>query len=108
MTPDPDPMDVGPPDRDAGSEQHDYPPPPMPRPPGRTQTIVGFVMAAAAVVFVPVILGPIGSVLGAIGHRKGDPLGRWAMIAGVVGTVLGTLLLILFADSDDEALALVR
>jgi hypothetical protein len=59
------------------------------------------VLAALALLFVPVILGPIGALLGYIGYRKGDRLGMWAGIAAIVATVLGVALgAVLLAASD--------
>ncbi len=60
---------------------------------GRPFTIAGFVMAAVAVFLVPIILGPLGAIFGAVGYARGDrKLGLWAVVAGVVGTILGLLL----------------
>lgn len=86
----------------------DYPPPPMPRPEGRTWTVVGFVLAAAAVIIFPIFLGPAATACGVVGLRKGDQLGKWAAIAGVAGTVVGVLLAAALVDEGaDEALALL-
>lgn len=85
----------------------DYPPPPMPRPGGRTWTTAGFVLAALAVIILPIFLGPAATACGVVGLRKGDPRGRSAAIAGVVATVLGVLLAAVFVDEADEALALL-
>ena len=51
---------------------------------GRIFTIVGFVLAGLALLFVPIVLGPIGAVMGFIGYKKGDRLGLWAGISGIV------------------------
>lgn len=59
---------------------------------GRGFTIVGFVLAAAAVVIVPIILGPAGAIFGGVGHAKGDSLGKWAIGAGILGTIVGMVL----------------
>jgi hypothetical protein len=71
----------------------DYPPPPMPRPPGRTHTIVSFALAGVAVLILPMLLGPVAVLVGAAGRRRGDPLGRWAVATGVVATIAGLVLL---------------
>lgn len=59
---------------------------------GRTLTIVGFVLAAIGILVVPIVLGPLGAVLGYLGLRKGDALGKWAIAAGIAATVIGLAL----------------
>ena len=59
---------------------------------GRPWTIAGFVCAALAFLFVPIVLGPLGAIFGFIGNAKGDPLGKWAGILGIVATVVGIAL----------------
>lgn len=81
----------------------DYPPPPMPRSAGRPWTIGGFILAAIALVLLPIIFGPAAVVVGVVGLRKGDALGKWAVIAGVAATVLGILVAALLVGSDTEA-----
>lgn len=74
-------------------------PPPYPQPPQRqgaqVLSIIGFVCAAVAVLFIPILFGLAGIVLGIVGHTRGEPLGRWSAIAAgvcmVVGMVLGAL-----------------
>ncbi len=61
-------------------------------PEGRTLTIVGFVLAGLAIIVVPIVLGPVAAVLGGIAMKKGDPLGRWALIAGIAATIVGMAL----------------
>lgn len=56
---------------------------------GRGFTVTGFILAAAALVIVPIILGPAGAIFGGVGHAKGDSLGKWAIAAGVLATILG-------------------
>jgi hypothetical protein len=56
---------------------------------GRTFTIVGFVLAAVGLFILPIVLGPVGAVLGFVGLRKGDPLGKWAIVAGIAATIIG-------------------
>lgn len=60
--------------------------------PGRGYTVTGFILAAAAIIVVPIILGPAGAIFGGVGHSKGDSLGKWAIAAGVLGTILGMAL----------------
>ena len=85
----------------------DYPPPPAAsQSGGRPYALAGFVCAAVAVFFLPIVLGPAAVVLGFVAHRKGDPLGRWAIAAGVLGTVLGFALgALVFAEVQQSALA---
>jgi hypothetical protein len=60
---------------------------------GRPFTITGFVLAAVAVFIVPIILGPLGAIFGGIGYARGDRrLGLWAVVAGIVATILGLVL----------------
>ncbi|MEV3986107.1 hypothetical protein [Nonomuraea sp. NPDC049758] len=74
-------------------------PPPYARPPQRqgaqVLSIIGFVSAAVAILFIPILFGLAGIVLGIVGHTRGESLGRWAAIAAaacmVVGMVLGAL-----------------
>ncbi|MDP4503560.1 hypothetical protein [Nonomuraea turcica] len=78
-------------DRHAGAQR-------PPRPPSgqraidQVVSIVGFVCAAVAVLFTPVLFGLAGIVLGVVGHARGEPLGKWAAVAAGVGMVIGTVL----------------
>lgn len=57
---------------------------------GRTFSIVGAVCAVLALIVLPIVLGPIGAVLGFVGYSKGDkPLGLWVGIGAIVTTVVG-------------------
>ncbi|NJP88608.1 hypothetical protein HCN51_03900 [Nonomuraea sp. FMUSA5-5] len=58
-------------------------------------SVIGFVCGAVAVLYLPVLFGLAGVVLGVVGHVRGEPLGRWAAIAAGAGMLLGTLLSIL-------------
>lgn len=81
------------PEREARDQTHpELPPPPPAGAYGRGYTVAGFICAVIALVFLPIVLGPLGAVLGYVGQRKGDQLGRWALIAGVAATVVGLLL----------------
>lgn len=59
---------------------------------GRTFTIIGFVCAAVALFFIPIVFGPAAIILGLVGRSKGDPLGTWAAVAGGVALVVGIVL----------------
>ena len=59
----------------------------------RACTILGFVFAVVAILFLPPLLGLAGVVLGVIGGALGDrPLGWYAAGAGIVGAVIGMVL----------------
>ena len=60
--------------------------------PGRGFTIIGFVLAAAALLILPIVFGPAGAIFGGVGYSKGDKVGMWAVIAGIVGTIGGIAL----------------
>ena len=82
----------------------DYSPPRSSAAGGRPYVIAGFICAVVAVGFLPIVLGPIAVVLGFLAHRKHDPMGRWVMIVGVVGMLLGfALAALLFAESQEQA-----
>jgi hypothetical protein len=59
---------------------------------GRTLSIIGFVCAAFSLLFLPIVFGPAAIVLGIVGYRKGDRLGLWAAVAGLVCMVAGMAL----------------
>lgn len=69
----------------------DYPPPPSGATPGRRWTIAAFALAAVALL-VPILGGPAGAVAGILGLRRGDPLGKTAVLVSVGATVLGLVL----------------
>ena len=59
----------------------------------RVCTILGFVCAVVAILFLPPGLGLVAIVLGLVGGMLGDrPLGWYAAVAGIVGGVLGMVL----------------
>ncbi|MBL7255358.1 hypothetical protein [Paractinoplanes lichenicola] len=59
----------------------------------RVCTIIAFVFAALAVLFLPPVMGLVAIVLGLVGGYLGDrPLGWYAAAAGAVGAVLGMVL----------------
>jgi hypothetical protein len=59
----------------------------------RILTIISFVLGVLAIVFVPIVLGPVGAVLGFVGMARGDkPLGMWAGIWCIAATILGMVL----------------
>ena len=61
--------------------------------PGRTLSIVGAVLGVLAIIVLPIILGPIGAILGFVGYNKGDkPFGLYVGIGAIVTTILGMVL----------------
>lgn len=81
-----------PPDQDPeGSAAWRYPPPPASSTAneGRPWTIAGLVCAIVALIFLPIVLGPLGAFLGFKGQAKGDPKGRLVGIGAIVATFVG-------------------
>ncbi len=64
-------------------------------PAGRGYTVGSFVMAVLALLVIPPLHGVIGAVLGYVGHRKGDALGRTAMVASLLAMVVGSMVALL-------------
>jgi hypothetical protein len=63
----------------------------------RVCTILGFVFAVVAILFLPPVFGLVALVLGIVGGAMGDrPLGWYAAASGVVGAVIGMILAYLF------------
>jgi hypothetical protein len=59
----------------------------------RVCTILAFVFAVVAILFLPPVFGLVALVLGVIAGAMGDrPLGWYAAGAGVVGAVIGMVL----------------
>lgn len=92
------------------SSSAEYAPPSASASAGRPYVIAGFICAAVAVFLIPIVLGPAAIVLGIVAHRKRDPLGRWVIVAGVVGLALGLALgaLVLHKVKQQQALAPVH
>ncbi|WP_062986440.1 DUF4190 domain-containing protein [Nocardia anaemiae] len=65
---------------------------PEPRSGSQTLSIIGFVCAGISLLFCPYLFGPVGIVLGIIGHKKGESLGKWAAIASAISLVIGLIL----------------
>jgi hypothetical protein len=66
----------------------------------RVCTILAFVFAAVAILFLPPIFGVAALVLGVVGGALGDrPLGWYAAAAGVAGAVIGIVLAMLVMNN---------
>lgn len=71
------------------------PPPPVHTPSGPSRSDVGWFGTAGIIValistfVMPIIFGPIAIALGFIGHSRGDPRGKVAMVLGVICMLIG-------------------
>jgi hypothetical protein len=55
-------------------------------------SIAGIIMGAIAFLFFPIILGPAGLIMGAIGESKGETKAVVALVVSGLGLVIGMLL----------------
>lgn len=62
-------------------------------------SMVGFVCAGVTLVSCIWPLGVLGVVLGAIGHRRDERLGKWAALASVAATAVGLVVIFWIAPS---------
>jgi hypothetical protein len=61
--------------------------------PGRVFTIIGLVFGLLAILFLPILFGPAGIVLGFVGYAKGDrPFGLIVGIGSII-TMIGGMVL---------------
>lgn len=68
---------------------------------GRVLSILGFVFGAIAVIFLPILFGPVGIVCAAVATAKGDRLGKPALVVAIVGMIVGFILgAVVFAASS--------
>ena len=69
------------------------PPPIVPPPPvaatGNGFSIAGIVFGILAFLVLPIVFGPIGLILGAVGKGKGESKATTAMVVSGVGMVVG-------------------
>lgn len=65
---------------------------PVPVTVGNGYSTAGIILGAIAFLFVPILLGPTGLVLGAIGKSKGESKAVVAMVVSACGLVVGMLL----------------
>ena len=74
------------------------PPPPVFSSPPASKTssngfsIAGIICGAIAFLFFPIVLGPVGLVLGAVGKSKGEDKAVLALIVSGLGLVIGMIL----------------
>jgi ABC-type spermidine/putrescine transport system permease subunit I len=59
--------------------------------PGQIAAVIGVFSAGLAVFVVPVVLGPVGMVLGAYAWARGERRGRWVIVIAIVAMGLGLL-----------------
>jgi len=67
-------------------------PPPVAQNRGRGFSIAAFICGGLALLFLPIILGPLGIIFGFVGSAKGDNIGKWAGILSIGTTVVGMAL----------------
>ncbi len=51
----------------------------------------GLVCGIVAFLFLPIVLGPLGIIFGAIAWNKGHPRGRTATIVSIAGLIVGMI-----------------
>ncbi len=59
---------------------------------GGSFATAGLACGIVAFLFFPIVLGPLGIVLGAIAWNKGHPRGQTATIVSIVGLIVGMML----------------
>jgi uncharacterized protein YacL len=57
-----------------------------------TLSIIGIVCGAIAFLFLPIILGPAGLILGAVARSRNERLANVALIVSALGLVVGLIL----------------
>jgi len=57
-----------------------------------TLSIIAIVCGVVAVIFLPIVFGPIGIILGVIGKTRHERLSTIAIVVAVVGMVVGFIL----------------
>lgn len=66
-----------------------YPAPPVATQAGRGFSIAAFICGGLALLFLPILLGPLGIIFGFVAHSKGDKIGRVAAVMSIATTALG-------------------
>jgi MFS family permease len=67
-------------------------PPTQGIPPAQGIAVLGAGVAGMAIFVIPLVLGPVAMILGWLAIRKGEPRGKWVIVAAAVCIVLGLLL----------------
>lgn len=65
---------------------------PRPTSPGSTLSTIGIICGAIAFLFVPIVFGPAGLILGAVAKSKGEDKAVIAMIVSGAGLVGGMII----------------
>ena len=68
---------------------------------GSPFSIAAIVLGIVAVFLLPILLGPLAIVLGAVGMSRREPLGKIGLIVGIVGMVAGFALGAAYFASKD-------
>lgn len=66
--------------------------PPAPKSSGNGFSIAGIICGAIAFLFFPILLGPLGLILGAVGKSKGEDKAAIALVVSALGLVIGMIL----------------
>lgn len=69
-----------------------YPPPPAVARSGLGFLVAAFICGGLALLFLPIILGPLGIIFGFVAYSKGNKVGLWAGVGSILTTVLGLML----------------
>ena len=72
--------------------QPTHPPLPAPSTPGNGYSVAGIICGAIAFLVFPIVLCPIGLILGAVGKSKGESKAVVAMVVSALGLVIGMIL----------------
>ncbi|MGY4099737.1 hypothetical protein ACW2Q0_09290 [Nocardia sp. R16R-3T] len=86
--------DADPQTPNGGYRAHTPPPyrAPGSRPGAQPLSIIAFVCAGISLLFCPYLFGPVGIILGIVGHKKGESLGKWAAIVSTISLIIGLIL----------------
>jgi len=60
--------------------------------PAQGIAVLGAGVAGMAIFVIPLVLGPVAMILGGVAIKKGEPRGKWVIVAAAVCIVLGLLL----------------
>jgi hypothetical protein len=77
------------------ASQPEYSPPPgapTTRDAGIALSVAAMVCGAVALLFAPIIIGPIGIVLAAVGKSRGERLANVGLAVAILGTIVGLVL----------------